>query len=325
MSRRRRTTSSRQPNAEASSGRQRKPRPWWLRLFIILLILALAAVILGRTGLLERLAYFPTRDTPPPPPGVQEAYVETSDGLRLHGWFAPARRDAGSGSSAASTPRATHPPPTLVLHGNAGNVSNHYPFVEFFPPRGFNVFVLDYRGYGKSDRGTLRREYLMRDAEAGLDYLLTRRDVDSRRIALYAQSLGGVFGSNLMAKREAIKAGIFVSVFTSWRDIAASVVGGGGDPGAMSSSVASLLMPGGLDPIHTLPKITDRPILIVHGTDDEIVPFRHGERLHEAVETINPKAEFRPVPGGDHNALRWIDPSIEDAMVDFLHRALAKE
>ena len=59
------------------------------------------------------------------------------DGTKLHAWFLPA----------GGTARGT----VLHLHGNAANVSNHLPLVAWMPARGYNVLMLDYRGFGKSE------------------------------------------------------------------------------------------------------------------------------------------------------------------------------
>ncbi len=98
-----------------------------------------------------------------------------SEGNLLHGWYFPSEGRAKG---------------TIVhCHGNAGNVTGHFKFVTSMPKRGWNVFCFDYRGFGRS-RGTPTRPGAVADTHAAVDYLITRRDVDPTRIALFGQSLG---------------------------------------------------------------------------------------------------------------------------------------
>ena len=66
----------------------------------------------------------------------EDVYFQAGDGTLLHAWFLPAE------SKALGT--------ILFLHGNAENISTHIMSVRWLPARGFNVLLLDYRGYGAS-------------------------------------------------------------------------------------------------------------------------------------------------------------------------------
>ncbi|MGB2817517.1 MAG: alpha/beta hydrolase, partial [Burkholderiaceae bacterium] len=68
---------------------------------------------------------------------AHDVEIRSADGTRLHGWFLPA----------SGEPKGT----VLHLHGNAANVSNHLPLVAWLPARGYNVLMLDYRGFGRSE------------------------------------------------------------------------------------------------------------------------------------------------------------------------------
>ncbi len=298
---------------------QRRPR-WWVRVGRMALLFMVVMMVFGLSGCLERFAFAPSGGTLAPPPGVAEVYFEATDGTRLHGWFAAAE----SQNIQTDAKDSTQQPTVLVIHGNAGNVSNHYDFVEFLPRQGFNVFIFDYRSYGLSEPGKLRRDFVMKDVEGALEYLLHRDDIDPGQILLYAQSLGGTFGSKLMADHQEIKAVVLVSAFTSWQDVAVNVLGASGNPGSFARGVSGILMRSGLDPITELPKVTRRPVMIVHGKEDRVVPFAHGERLYQALQDAgNENSEFHPVEDGDHNSLRWLDGSLDAVIVDFYHRSLA--
>ena len=265
--------------------------------------------LFGMLGLLERLAYFPLRDTPPAPAGIEDVWFRAEDGTRLHGWFVEARPSPGRSEPVGSV---------LMLHGNAGNVSHHLGFVGFLPRAGFNLLVFDYRGYGRSDRGSLKRAHMYRDAHAALDALSARDDVDPGRIVIFAQSLGAAFGSHLMADRRDVRAGVLMSAFSSWREMAASVFGLR-RPGPAARTVGRFLLPAGLDPVDAIARIEERPVLLIHGTDDEIVPFAHARRLASA---SGPNVRLRAVEAGDHNGLIWMAPELTTEIAEFYREAL---
>ncbi|MFW5653616.1 MAG: alpha/beta hydrolase, partial [Planctomycetota bacterium] len=262
------------------------PRPRWKHpaLMIPLRLLLLGAIVfalLSMTSLTERLVYFPSRGTPPPPPefAADEVYFAADDGKRLHGWFIPAKlqphtQDTGSSGSAA----AARPGTVVMLHGNAGNISHHLAFVEFLPRAGFNLFIWDYRGYGNSERGKLRREFLMKDARAAIRAVRNRPEVDPAKIALYNHSLGNMFGTTLLAEDPELRGAVSVSPFASLPDAAASVVSPNDPPGRFARWVGRMLLGHGLDPIESITRLhPHQSVLLVHGEDDSVVPFSHGE------------------------------------------------
>lgn len=296
-----------------------------LSLTRLLLVFSTLFFACGFTGCMERLFYVPMGVTPPPPPGIEEVTFYTSDHLRIHGWFMPAgwpNRPANVSSDELAADPPAQFPTILVLHGNAGNVADHLAFFESLPRHGFHVLIFDYRSYGKSDPGSLRREFVVKDADAALDYLLTRRDVDATRIGLWAQSLGGTFGLDLMARRTEIRSAVVMAAFTAWQDIAATTVGGD-PPGSFSRWLARRLISPGMDPIETLPRITDRPILLVHGTEDSIVPYTHSQRL--LVSTApGAQVSLRPVQGAGHNDIMEVDPQLAPDIAAFFKRTLGR-
>lgn len=307
------STVSSGPDSDGPAQARRRSKKWIvIRLFVLFIGVF---IVLAVTGCMERAFYVPSRGTPPPPPrfGIEEASIPTEDGLTLHGWFAPAMT-SGTG---LTEPHGT----ILVLHGNAGNISNHFDYVEFLPGAGFNVLILDYRGYGKSDRGRLRRDDVYKDAEAGLDWLLRRDDVNPGQIGMYAQSLGGTFGLHLMAHREEIRSAVVMSAFTRWQDIAAATLSRNATGGPISRFVARTLIRPGLDPIDAIAAAAERgPILLIHGDADEVVPFLHGKQLAEAGGS---RVKLMTVEGGDHNGLRWHEPAVDRAIIEHFRETLS--
>lgn len=261
---------------------------------------------------MERLFYIPTSGPTPPPvedfPGAESVSFASADGTELHGWFIPAQtRESGD------------PPPTVLhVHGNAGNITSHIWFTEYLPAAGCNLFIFDYRGYGESDGSPRRRGKLIEDTEAALETVLHRDDVDPTRIGMYGQSLGGGIGLNVMASRHEIACAVIESAFTSWREIAADALGGA-KAGVIARGLARVLIPDGHRPVDAIARIR-RPILLIHGTADTIIPFDHSRRLAEAA---GDGAKLHPLPGGDHNTLRSTHPEIDRLVINFYRTHLA--
>src|SRR5690606_15378510 len=106
-----------------------------------------ALIVLDFRGWLEaRMAYFPSREAFQTPAGYEDVSFQSEGGLTLHGWFMPA---VGSGPGARDERR----PAIVHVHGNAGHVALHEEFSAFLTQAGFHVFLFDYRGFGRSDRG----------------------------------------------------------------------------------------------------------------------------------------------------------------------------
>jgi fermentation-respiration switch protein FrsA (DUF1100 family) len=193
------------------------------------------------------------------------------DGVRLHGWFVPGDGDVT----------------WLWFHGNAGNISYRLENLRLLHDElGVNVFLFDYRGYGRSE-GTPSEEGTYRDGEAALAYVLSRPDVDSQRIVYFGRSLGAGVAVELAIRRPPC-ALILESPVPSVADLARHHY--------------PFLPVGGLvrTKYDSLSKIGDVrvPLLVLHGDRDEIVPFDGGQRLFEAA---NEPKRFYTIEGAGHN------------------------
>lgn len=256
---------------------------------------------LALTGCAERLFFWPLRTEFEDPAGVENVTFETADGLTLHGWFL-----APTDGSAPPWPAALH------VHGNAGNLSHHLEFSEFLPSHGVAALMFDYRSYGRSARGRLRRQTALRDAHAALDYLLAREDVDASRVGVYGVSLGGAVGISLMASRGEARSMVSLAAFSDWRGIASEKLPG----------LGYVLIRPGQSPMEDIARFGDRPLLIVHGTGDLIVPVSHGETLERAARSAGVPVETRYVPGGSHNAILREDEACGGVIGAFFERTL---
>lgn len=283
---------------------------YWKRMTKITLRWAVVFFVLGvlgwATGCMERLFYVPTRgDTPlnEAPAGSEGVWFESADGTRLYGWLAPAHGDPD---------RMGEHPTILHVHGNAGNLISHIAFTDHLPRRGFNLLIFDFRGYGQSDGSPWRRTKLIEDTHAALDVLLERDDIDNDRIGVFGQSLGASIALNVMAEREEIKAAVYESPFVSWRLIAANALGGD-PPFFLARWLAAALIPDHARADDAIRRI-DRPILLMHGKADRIVPISHSRALYDAGGEC---VELIEVENGDHNTLRMEHLWLNSEMVEF--------
>lgn len=275
-----------------------------VRLALLLLAFTLLAFVLGASGCMERLFFYPDRSPFVTPPGVEDVAFTTADGRTLHGWFIPPT------GRAADAPPA---PAVLHVHGNAGNVSHHLVFCRFLADKGFAVLLFDYRSYGRSDTGPLRRRNLLADADAALDALLARPGVDPDRVAVYGNSLGGVIGLALARRRPEVRAVVSAAAFSRWQRVAADYTG----------LLGRALIRHGLDAEDSAAALGDRPLLIIHGTADEIVPAYHAERIADAARAAGVPVTVALLEGITHNDL-MVTPDAQRTAADYLLQTLAE-
>ena len=201
----------------------------------------------------------------------EDVYFKTSDGVNLNGWLVPAKNSIAT---------------IIYFHGNAGNISYWTPIVKLFNDRGVSVFIVDYRGYGRSS-GDITEAGLYLDGEAAFDYLNGRPDIDKNRIAIFGMSLGSAIGIDLALKRPC-KAIIIENGFTNTSEMAKTIF-----PFSLFRSFLTFKF----DSLSKIKNIKN-PKLFIHGMADEIVPFEMGQKLFSAA--TGPK-EFYSIPGATHN------------------------
>lgn len=226
------------------------------------------------TALLNGLLYFPERGLHTTPAAAGLAYRDvafgTEDGERLHGWWIPATRSRGH---------------VLHCHGNAGSIADRLFEAQMVTTLGLDVFLFDYRGYGRSS-GRPHEQGTYRDARAARAALLAQAGVDERRILYVGESLGGAVATWLAL--EAPPRGLLLrSTFTSVRAMARVHYG----------FVPAALVPNAYATIDCIGRLRC-PVLIVHGSQDEIVPFAQAEALLAAA--AEPK-RLVPIEGAGHN------------------------
>lgn len=161
----------------------------------------------------------------------------------------------------------------LYHHGNKHHIEAYWERVELLYRAGFDVFIYDYRGFGKST-GTSSEQGLYEDATAALDYLRSRKDVDTAQIVDYGFSLGGVPAMYLAAFKHKPRCVITEDIFASAEALIRS--------GTLLDVPGNFLMKGKFDNADHA-RIRTSPLLMLHGTADIFIPYdQHGRLIYEA-------------------------------------------
>lgn len=263
----------------------------------------LALALLGDRGG-DSLFYLPTRDEPQTPARWNFAYEDvtfkSADGTPLHGWFLPAR-----GGNAKAT--------IVFSHGNSGSLGHHIGFVMWLVEAGYHVFMYDYRGFGKSG-GRVDRRGIIEDVQAAFRHVVTRDDVDAGRLVSFGHSMGGAKSITALAEARpaGLRAVIADGTFACYQDMARVFAG---DLGVNITTKE-------WSPVTHVADLSPVPILIVHGSDDEVVPFAQGSRLHEAA--ADPKTLFTVAQGRHGDALARENGAYRRKTLAWLAQVLGK-
>jgi len=238
----------------------------WLPLFIIIFLLGIRYIE-------SHSIFFPMKEITTTPAAYnvryEDVYFKTSDNLLLNGWFIPA-----DGAKY-----------TLILsHGNAGNISHRMEKALLLRDLRLNILLFDYRGYGRSE-GTPSEPGLYKDVAAAYNYLVTGRKISGDNNILYGESIGGAVAIDL-ARKVKVRALITEETFTSIKDMAKIAY----------PFLPYFIFSSRFDCVSKIKEVTC-PKLIIHSTDDEIVPFYLGEKLFNAAKP--PKKLLRIK--GSHN------------------------
>jgi pimeloyl-ACP methyl ester carboxylesterase len=158
----------------------------------------------------------------------------------------------------------------LFFHGNAANITHRLPNIDYLHQLGLNVFIFDYRGFGKSNGVSLREEDLYQDARGALKWL-KGSEWDSSKVIYYGRSMGATVA--LQMALEQPPAGIILECpFTSLHDIAMKT-----NP-ISYGLVGRWFIKDRFDNINKISSIS-APVLIFHGKKDRIIPFGMSVKL----------------------------------------------
>ncbi|MEM9399530.1 MAG: alpha/beta hydrolase [Verrucomicrobiota bacterium] len=226
----------------------------------------------------------------PAPPGAELVWVEDVDsGSRVEGWFFEASNNENEKS-----------PALIFFHGNSELIGHCLEFAETYPKHGMSVLLVEYRGYGRST-GDPSREAIRKDMIKFYDWLANKPSVDKSRIVFHGRSIGAAVAADLSLYRKPA-AMILSSTFAS-----------------MELMFWRYWMPGFIakDKYRTEDVVasSDFPILVLHGSLDDITPVEHGRRLANVAQ----QADYIEYNTNHDLPLDWYQ--FEMDIMSFLRRA----
>ncbi len=178
----------------------------------------------------------------------------------------------------------------LFSHGNAEDLGGILRYFQYFGDRiHANVFAYDYSGYGLGT-GTASEEDVYSDVEAAFSYVRDVLHIPWENIVLFGRSLGSAASTHIAALtpvRGLVLQCPMLSVFRIAFNLKYSL------PGDMLLNIDRM-------------KDIEAPVLVIHGTQDEVVPFWHGVEIFNA-RNEHQVSECYWVDGGKHNDVEFQD------------------
>lgn len=270
------------------------------------LLLAVTFPRLVSRHVVPRLLYFPSplpAEQSDPAlwglPTAREVEIPTSDGVRLHGWWLPARPNVAAEPCGAA----------VFFHGNAGNLAGRASIADGFSRLGLDALLVDYRGYGRSG-GRPDEEGLYRDGEAAYRFLLEERGAAPGSIVLAGHSLGGAVATHVAASRP-VDALVVTAAFANLPDAARRIYAWLPD---------ALFRGWSVNRFESEERIREigAPLLVGRGARDDLMPREQTRRLYDAAP--EPK-RWVEVSASGHNDL-WQDDAFWRELDTFLADAI---
>ena len=248
-----------------------------------------------------------------PDRSLEAVTFTTDDGLRLSGWFL-----AEEGSDAT----------VVICHGAGANKGNFATFLHLFAEEGYNALIFDFRGHGESDGHTLTFGlYESRDVKAAVDWLRSERPAAARHIYGLGSSMGAMALVRAAADDPRIAAVILDSCFASAPLLAEQRLGNGIAGRTIRTLVlAAMSLHAGrsfetLDARPALERVAPRPVLLIHGDADRMIPPANLSILYEAAGT--PKMKWLG-PGPHSNVLTEDFHAYQQRVLAFLKAVRAR-
>ena len=289
---------------------------WFKRIAFISLLLLLLLISAGAYGVdyyakaLTRAGGWPITGTPADVGlAYEDVMLTTSDELKISGWYLP----------------GTQPRGMIVVHGIWANKQAMLPAATMLSQAGYHVLLIDLRGHGFSE-GELQSYgyYEALDVMAGVDYLITRPEIE--QVGVIGYSLGGAAAVRATALDERIGALVVESSFSSLNDAVRDSFRQ--HTGLPSWPLGPLVVKGAerelglaveqINSKEALRSMAARPVLIIHGEEDQLFPVSHGYQLYEAAQEPKELWIIEGLPHDDpikqgHEYREWVLRFLEQA------------
>lgn len=227
---------------------------------------------------------------------------KSSDGTPLTGMFFPPDGE----------PKAT----VVHFHGNAQNMTSHYPYSAWLAEEGYNVFIFDYRGYGASGgRATL--DGVVMDGKAALAHALKLPGAAPEKIIVLGQSLGGAVAVAAVGE-SGFKpmAMVLEGTFHSYKGVGSAVLKERWLTWPLSW-IPKIGVSGKHSPADNIGLI-DCPKVFIHSEKDPTVPYAQGVKLFDAA--AEPRV-FWKTPSGHIDAFGGHGEEFRQRLLSFIGEA----
>lgn len=297
-------------------------RGYWLRLGLFIGGVLLLALVTGSVYLCYLRAYglvHPGRapvQRLPESVGIssyQEVTIPSTNGVTLRGWYAPARNGAA----------------VIFIHGQGANRTALLAEAALMNRLGYGTLLFDLRNQGESN-GEITTLGLREseDVIAAVRFVQAQDEIDPTRVALVGQSMGGASALIAIPKLPEVRGLVVECSFTSLED---NIATGVKDMGLPVYPFAPLVVffgqrEAGIDisqvrPIDSLAAY-DRPLLIIHGGRDDMIPVKNAYALYAAAR--EPKSLYIISEASHCDFDYTAGAAYEKQLTDFLQSALDK-
>jgi uncharacterized protein len=244
-------------------------------------VLIFCIVLLGCDPIVNFFAFFPdTKNVLPAeklPPAVEEVFFNTSDNETLQAYLLENKNAKKL---------------LIYFHGNAGNISHRLSDLLTINKMNITVLGISYRGYGKSS-GTPSEKGIYTDGYAAFTYATQTLGFSPGNIFIFGRSIGTTVAVNT-AQHKNLAGLILVTPLSS----------GKAQAKAQGFGLLSFVAENAFDNLSKMPSIKC-PLLVIHGTMDEVLSYAMGKEIYEAAKT---EKQFVTITGGGHNNLSFFKP-----------------
>ncbi|MEO0190068.1 MAG: alpha/beta fold hydrolase [candidate division WOR-3 bacterium] len=271
----------------------------------------------------------------------REVEFLTADNLKLKGWFIPAQDTVGILNSVIGRlvpvpdelkpdvreykTDTTRKPTIIICDGDAGNMTQFIFYAYHFFTKGYNVFLFDWRGFGKSSDWQTEQDRLcyteyIDDYDATIDFVKKQPEVDTTRIGVMGFSTGAYLSFAIIAKRNDISAYVGRALMSSFDELLPVLKQS--LPGR--NFMAPENYPEELLPINAAEKIKI-PVFLIVGEKDNRTPVWMSEKI---MVKLNGPKELWIVPKAEHGGINGPEfinyPEFFDRVLAFFDKYLKK-
>jgi len=242
----------------------------------ILLVIFSILILHGCDAVVNKMAFHPDKkyvlSADQLPSSAQEIFIETTDQIKIQSYYI---QNKSSNQI------------LIYFHGNGGNIGHRLADLMQISSFGMNVLGVGYRGYGKS-QGKPSEKGIYIDGKAAFNYATQKLGFSINKVFILGRSIGTTVAINTSQKMN-IGGLILVTPLTSGKDHAK----------AAGLGIFSFFAGNSFNNVEKIINISC-PLLIIHGTHDNVIPFEMGKRLYNKAIT---KKKFVKIEGAGHNNL----------------------